>query len=161
MSAAAEALLVVKVQEQDFDLAAELRPLSAGRAQVGAVANFVGLVRGRDSADASREIAAMELEHYPGMTERSLRRIAEEAAARWPLSGVVIIHRYGPLRVGDQIVLAAASSAHRGAALEACAFLMDYLKTDAPFWKREIAPDGSGAWVDARDEDDAAKARWR
>lgn len=164
----AAAQLTVLVQEADFDAAAALRDMSAGRAEVGAVASFVGLVRGREtgaetsgSKAAADEIETLELEHYPGMTEAALRRIAEAAAQRWPLSAALIIHRYGALRVGEQIVLAAAASAHRGAALEACAFLMDYLKTEAPFWKREIAPDGSSAWVDARDEDDRAKERWR
>lgn len=155
------ARVMVAVQEADFDVGVALAEISAGRGEVGAVASFVGLVRDREGASApAGSVTALDLEHYPGMTEKALTRIAEQAAARWPLSAALIIHRYGPLRVGDRIVLAAAASAHRAAAFEACAFLMDYLKTEAPFWKREIASDGGGSWVDAREEDDAAKARW-
>ena len=155
-------IVSIKVQQADFDTGAEIAALSAGRGDVGAVASFVGLVRDRAAAeDAAGSVSAMELEHYPGMTEKALEEIAEQACARWPLSGALIIHRFGPLSVGDQIVLAAASSAHRGAALEACAFLMDYLKTKAPFWKRETGPDGAAGWVEARDADDAAAERWR
>ena len=156
------AQVIVKVQTEDFDAGAEIAALSKGRGDVGAVASFVGLVRDRAAVeDAAGSVTALELEHYPGMTEKALAEIAEEACARWPLSAAAIVHRYGPLAVGDQIVLAAAASAHRGAALEACAFLMDYLKTKAPFWKRETGPDGSGGWVEARDADDAAAERWR
>lgn len=155
-------VLRVLVQEDDFDVGAELAALGKGRAEVGAVASFVGLVRDRgDAADPAGSVVAMELEHYPGMTEAALQEIAEAAAARWPLSAATLIHRYGPLAVGDRIVLAAAASAHREAAFEACAFLMDFLKTKAPFWKRETGPDGAGGWVAARDADDAAAERWR
>ena len=146
----------VRVQAEDFDTGAELRALSAGRTDIGAVVNFVGLVR--DMPDRSLE--AMELEHYPGMTEKALAGIEAEARERWPLQGVTIIHRYGPLSPGEQIVLVATASAHRQAAFESAAFLMDYLKTRAPFWKREIGQDGEGRWVDARESDDAAAERW-
>ena len=150
----------VDVREADFDIGAEIARMAAGRADIGAVVTFSGLVRDMTKADGGRPVSAMELEHYPGMTERSLTAIAEEAAARWPLQAVTLIHRHGPLAPGDRIVLAAAASPHRKAAFEACEFLMDYLKTKAPFWKKETTPDGA-AWVDARDEDDAAAARWR
>lgn len=145
----------VAVQAADFDPGLEIAAL--GGPGVGAVASFVGVVRDGSAGD----LAALELEHYPGMTERSLRMIAEKAAARWPLTGVRIVHRVGRLAVGERIVLAAAASAHRQAAFDACAFVMDFLKTDAPFWKREIRRDGAAEWVDARISDDAAKARWR
>lgn len=155
-------LVTIKVQTEDFDAGAEVAAMSEGKADVGAVASFIGLVRDRAAAeDAAGSVTALELEHYPGMTEKALAEIAAEACARWPLSAATIIHRHGPLKVGDQIVLAAAASAHRGAALEACAFLMDYLKTKAPFWKRETGPDGAAGWVEARDADDAAAERWR
>lgn len=157
-----DAIIRVLVQREDFDVGAEIAALSEGRGEVGAVANFVGLVRDRgDAADPSGSVTAMELEHYPGMTEKALQEIAEEAAGRWPLAAVTLIHRFGPLSVGDRIVMAAAASAHRQAALEACAFLMDYLKTRAPFWKRESGPGDTGGWVEARDKDDAAAERWR
>lgn len=146
----------VSVQEADFDVGAEIDALSAGRKDVGGLASFVGLVR--ESNDGSR-VSAMSLEHYPGMTERALAEIVEQAKARWPLLGVRVIHRVGRLRVGERIVLVGVASAHRGAAFEACEFIMDYLKTRAPFWKREETPDG-GRWVDARDSDDAAASRW-
>jgi len=147
----------VRVQTKDFDIGAEIAALTAGRADVGAVVTFTGLVR--DMA-GGEPITAMELEHYPGMTEKALAAIEAEARDRWPLQGVAIIHRYGPLAPGDRIVLVVAASAHRQAAFEAAAFLMDYLKTRAPFWKKEETPDG-GRWVDARCEDDAAADRWR
>ncbi|MBU6335987.1 MAG: molybdenum cofactor biosynthesis protein MoaE, partial [Chloroflexi bacterium] len=126
--------MAVRVQTQDFDIGAEMRALTAGRTGIGAVATFIGLVRG---GDGPGDVATMELEHYPGMTEAELARVEAEAAARWPLSASLIIHRYGLLRPGDQIVLVIACSAHRHAAFEAAQFLMDYLKTRAPFWKKE------------------------
>lgn len=145
-------MIEVRVQVEDFDPGAEIARLHAGRDDIGAVASFVGLVRGG-------EVAAMTLEHYPGMTERQLRAVADEAAARWPLQGLVVVHRYGRLVSGDRIVLVAVASPHRAAAFEACAFLMDWLKTQAPFWKREETADGA-RWVEARADDDAAAARW-
>jgi molybdopterin synthase catalytic subunit len=147
---------LVRVQRERFDAGLEIAALTAGRTDVGAVATFVGLVR--DFA-GEQPVRAMTLEHYPGMTERQLGRIEAEARARWPLLDCVIVHRYGRLEAGEPIVLVAAASAHREAALEACAFLMDWLKTRAPFWKLEETPDG-GQWVDARASDAHAAARW-
>lgn len=152
----ADCVISVRVGEADFDIAAEIDALTAGRGDVGAVATFTGLVRDLSAAGA---VSAMELEHYPGMTEAALERIARDAAARWPLTGLCIVHRVGRLAAGERIVLVAASSAHRAAAFEAAAFTMDYLKTRAPFWKREEGEDGA-AWVDAREADDAAAERW-
>ncbi|MBV1696642.1 MAG: molybdenum cofactor biosynthesis protein MoaE [Hyphomicrobiales bacterium] len=149
--------MAVRVQTQDFDIGAEVRALTAGRPGIGAVATFTGLVRGGNSPG---DVATMELEHYPGMTEAELARVEAEATARWPLSASLIIHRYGLLRPGDQIVLVIACSAHRHAAFEAAQFLMDYLKTRAPFWKKETTANGEGGWVDAREADDAALGRW-
>jgi molybdopterin synthase catalytic subunit len=146
----------VRVQEEDFDLGAEIARLRAGDARVGAVVSFVGTVR--DMNDGA-EVAELELEHYPGMTERSLADIVEQARARWPLYGALVVHRVGPLPPMAQIVLVAVSSAHRGEAFAACEFIMDYLKTDAPFWKKEQTP-GGARWVDARASDDAAKGKW-
>ena len=147
---------MIRVQEEDFDLGTELKALSAGRTGIGGLCSFVGLVR--DMAGES-EIGAMTLEHYPGMTERALEEIEAEALARWPLETTLIIHRYGRLEPGDQIVLVAAASAHREAAFEACHYLIDFLKTRAPFWKLEHTADGP-KWVDARHSDDEAVARW-
>jgi molybdopterin synthase catalytic subunit len=147
----------VVVQEAPFDVGAELAALTAGRADVGGIGVFVGTVR--DSAQG-RPITAMTLEHYPGMTERALAAIVAEAEARWPLAGCTVIHRVGRLTPGEGIVLVAAASAHRQAALEATAFLIDWLKTRAPFWKQEEFADGTAEWVAARAEDDAAAARW-
>lgn len=147
----------VRVQTEDFDIGAEIATLAEGRADIGAVVTFTGLVR--DMA-GDQPISAMELEHYPGMTEKALSAIETEAQDRWPLQGTTIIHRHGPLNPGDRIVLVIAASAHRQAAFEAAAFLMDFLKTRAPFWKKEHTPDG-GRWVDARVEDDVATERWR
>ena len=147
----------VRVQEADFDLNAELTALRAGDASIGALASFVGLVR--DVNDGAG-ISEMTLEHYPGMTEKALEAIVEEAKARWDLYGGLVIHRVGPLKPCDQIVLVAVTSAHRGEAFAACEFIMDYLKTRAPFWKRETTPDGA-RWVDARETDDSAAARWQ
>lgn len=145
-------MIEVRVQAEDFDPGIEMARLHADRADAGAVASFVGLVRGG-------EVSAMTLEHYPGMTERQLNAIAREAATRWTLQGVIVVHRHGRLVPGDRIVLVAVASAHRGAAFEACAFLMDWLKTQAPFWKREETAEGS-RWVEAKAADDAAAARW-
>ena len=147
----------VSVQTEDFDIAAEIDRLTARSREIGAVVSFTGLVREMTGAGA---IEAMELEHWPGMTERALARIVAEAKERWPLSGVRVIHRHGPLAPGARIVLVLAASRHREAAFEAAAFLMDYLKTRAPFWKKETGPDGA-RWVDAREADDTASARWQ
>jgi molybdopterin synthase catalytic subunit len=146
----------VRVQTDDFDLGAEVARLRAGDARVGAIVSFVGTVRDMNDGAA---VAQLELEHYPGMTERALADIVAQARARWPLYGALVIHRVGPLAPLDQIVLVACSAAHRGEAFAACEFIMDYLKTDAPFWKKEQTPDGA-RWVDARSTDDAAKAKW-
>jgi len=147
---------MIRVQEQDFDLGQEIQALRADNTAIGGLCSFVGLVRDM-AGDA--EIGAMTLEHYPGMTERALEEIEAEAHARWPLEATLIIHRYGRLEPGEQIVLVAAASAHREAAFEACHYLIDFLKTRAPFWKVEETPDGP-KWVDARASDDAAQKRW-
>ena len=147
----------VRVQTGDFDLGLEVARLREGDARVGAVVAFVGTVR--DLNDGA-QVAAMELEHYPGMTEKALDDIAAQAAARWPLFATLVIHRLGPLLPLDQIVLVAVTAAHRGDAFAACEFIMDYLKTEAPFWKKEDTPDGA-RWVDARVTDDTARARWQ
>ena len=144
----------IQVQEALFDMAAESAALTAGRTDVGGVASFLGVCRGDDG------LAAMVLEHYPGMTERALGRIAAEAEASWPLTGCTVIHRVGRILPGEPIVLVLTASAHRAAALESCAFLIDWLKTKAPFWKREEFADGDARWVAAKNEDDAAAARW-
>lgn len=146
-------MITVRVQTEAFDLGAETHALSDGRTDIGAVASFVGLVRGG-------EIEAMTLEHYPAMTAKALKAIAAEAAGRWPLLGGTVIHRHGRLLPGDPIVLVAIAAAHRGDAFAACAFIMDYLKTGAPFWKKEETG-GESRWVDARAEDEAARDRWR
>jgi molybdopterin synthase catalytic subunit len=146
----------VSIQTEDFDLAAEVSALRAGDAGVGAVASFIGTVR--DRSDGSG-VSAMELEHYPGMTERAIEQMIDAAFARFDIRGARVVHRVGPLLPQDQIVLVAVSSAHRGQAFQACEFLMDYLKTQAPFWKKESTPEGA-RWVDARVADDAALARW-
>ncbi|WP_295646441.1 molybdenum cofactor biosynthesis protein MoaE [uncultured Methylibium sp.] len=146
----------VTIQTGDFDLGAEVAALRAGDGGVGAVASFIGTVRDRsDGAQVSR----MELEHYPGMTERSIEAMIDQAFGRFSILGARVIHRVGPLDIGDQIVLVVVSSAHRGQAFQACEFLMDYLKTQAPFWKKETTPDGA-RWVDARVADDRALERW-
>ena len=150
--------MAVRVQREDFDVGAELERLAGGDHGIGGVCTFVGLVRDM-AGDA--EVSAMTLEHYPGMTERELERIEAEARERWPLQAVSIIHRYGRLEPGDRIVMVAAASAHRQAAFDAAQFLMDFLKTKAPFWKLEETGDGSAEWVDARDSDDQAADRWR
>lgn len=152
----------VSVQEADFDAGAEIAALSVGREDVGAVASFVGLVRADKSTDQTGAdvVRAMTLEHYPGMTGRALEAIVEEARGRWNVFGVRVIHRVGRLRPGDRIVLVAVASAHRGDAFAACEFIMDYLKTRAPFWKKEETSAG-GRWVDARASDDHAAERWQ
>lgn len=144
----------ILVQEALFDMATESAALTAGRTDIGGVASFLGVCRGDDA------LAAMVLEHYPGMTERAIGRIAAEAEARWPLTGCTVIHRVGRILPGEPIVLVLTASAHRAAALESCAFLIDWLKTKAPFWKREEFADGDARWVAAKNEDDAAAARW-
>jgi molybdopterin synthase catalytic subunit len=146
----------IRIQREDFDLATEIATLSADRRDIGAVVSFTGLCR-----DEGGTLAALELEHYPGMAEAEIARVADEAAARWPLMGLLAIHRYGLVAPGEQIVLVIATSAHRRAAFEAADFMMDYLKTRAPFWKREHLLDGTvGGWVEAKQEDDDAAARW-
>ncbi|HXV25914.1 MAG TPA: molybdenum cofactor biosynthesis protein MoaE [Alphaproteobacteria bacterium] len=148
---------MIRVQEEDFDVGAELVGLAAGDRSVGGLACFVGLVR--DIADGT-PVSAMALEHYPGMTQKMLEAIEAEARTRWPLADCLVIHRYGRLEPGDRIVLVATASVHRSAALEACAFLIDWLKTKAPFWKMEEAVSGETRWVEARDSDDLAAERW-
>ena len=147
---------MIKVQRENFDVGAELATLYADRQNVGAVASFMGLVR--DVAGPG-ELSAMTLEHYPGMTEKQLQQLEADALHRWPLDRVLIIHRYGRLLPGDQIVLCVRTSAHREAAFAACTFLMDWLKTKAPFWKLEEVG-GKTAWVEAKDADDEAAAKW-
>ncbi|MBP5992223.1 MAG: molybdopterin synthase catalytic subunit MoaE [Piscinibacter sp.] len=146
----------VSIQTADFDLGAEVAALRAGDPAVGAVASFVGTVRDRNDGQG---ISAMELEHYPGMTEKAIEAMIDLAFERFDIRAARVIHRVGPLKPLDQIVLVVVTSAHRGAAFQACEFLMDYLKTQAPFWKKESTPEGS-RWVDARVSDDAALARW-
>lgn len=148
--------MTVSVQKSDFDVGAELTAISTGRTDVGAVVTFTGLVRGTAGSEG---ISDMELEHYPGMTEKALQAIEVEANKRWELQATRIIHRYGKLEPGAQIVLVIAASPHRHAAFEAAEFLMDYLKSRAPFWKKE-GTSGGGKWVDARDADEAALRRW-
>lgn len=149
--------MTVRVQAADFDVGAELAALRANDARVGALASFLGLVR--DINDGA-SVSGMTLEHYPGMTEKALDAIVAEAKGRWDIYDALVIHRVGPLKPCDQIVLVAVTSAHRGEAFAACEFIMDYLKTRAPFWKKEDTPDG-GRWVDARETDDGAAARWQ
>jgi molybdopterin synthase catalytic subunit len=147
----------IKVQAEDFDIGAEFAALSAGRTDIGGIGCFVGTVR-NNALD--QRVAAMTLEHYPAMTERAIARITEEAERRWELLGCTVIHRVGRLVAGDNIVLVLAAAAHRQPALDATAFLIDWLKTKAPFWKREEFTDGGAAWIDARESDDVAAARW-
>lgn len=149
--------MTVRVQQADFDVGAELTALRGSDARVGALASFLGLVR--DLNDGA-SVAEMTLEHYPGMTEKALEEIVAEAKGRWDIYDALVIHRVGPLKPCDQIVLVAVTSAHRGEAFAACEFIMDYLKTRAPFWKKEVTPAG-GRWVDARETDDTAAARWQ
>jgi len=147
---------MIRVQKEDFDVAAEIAALSDGNHAIGGIALFVGLVR--DLAEGET-VSAMTLEHYPGMTEKMLAEIEAEANSRWPLEASLIVHRTGRLEPGDRIVLVATASPHRGAAFEACQFLMDWLKTKAPFWKKEDTAAGA-RWVDARESDDEAARRW-
>ena len=149
-------LPAIRVQREDFDVAAEIAALTKGRADIGAVVTFSGLCRDEEGA-----LAALELEHYPGMAEAEIGRIAAEARQRWPLQGLTVIHRHGKIAPGENIVLVVAASAHRHAAFEAANFLMDYLKSRAPFWKKEHRADGSdGGWVEAKEADDEAAGRW-
>ena len=148
----------VKVQSEDFDVASEVDALASGRTDIGAIVTFTGRVR---DDDKGRPIKSMTLEHYPGMTEEELSRIEADANARWPLQASLIIHRTGELSPGDNIVLVVTASAHRQAAFEAAGFLMDYLKTRAPFWKKETGPAGESSWVEARENDETAATRWR
>ena len=147
---------MIRVQREDFDIGAELERLTAGNRNIGGLACFVGLVR---EMVGEASIGAMTLEHYPGMTEKKLAEIEAEACARWPLDACLVIHRYGRLEPGDRIVMVATASAHRQAALASCEFLIDWLKTKAPFWKHEETEAG-GQWVEAREGDDAAAERW-
>ena len=148
---------MIRVQAEDFDPGAEIAALTDGKTSIGGVASFIGLVR--DIADGEN-VSAMTLEHYPGMTERQLEEVEREAHDRWPIDASLIIHRYGRLEPGDRIVLVVTASAHRQAALESCAFLIDWLKTKAPFWKVEDTAEGE-RWVEARTSDDEAAARWQ
>ena len=147
---------VIRVQREDFDIAAESARLTQGRNDVGAIVTFAGLCR-----DEGGALAALELEHYPGMAEAEITRIAKQAIERWPVTGLTVIHRFGKIAPGENIVLVVASSAHRQAAFDAASFLMDFLKTRAPFWKKEHRKDGTtGEWVEAKDADDKAAERW-
>jgi molybdopterin synthase catalytic subunit len=148
--------MAVRVQSEDFDLGREIEAMTRGRLAVGAVASFIGLVR---DANDGAGISEMTLEHYPGMTEAALEDIVAQARGRWDVMDVLVIHRYGRLLPGDRIVLVVVTGAHRGEAFAACEFVMDYLKTRAPFWKKEVTPEGS-RWVDARSSDDRAAERW-
>ena len=150
-------MTTIRVQQEDFDTGRELEALTRGRADVGAVASFVGLVRDLNDGDSVR---GLTLEHYPGMTERALEDICREAQARWDILDTLVIHRVGALAPGDRIVLVGVSSAHRGEAFQACEFIMDYLKTRAPFWKKEATALGE-RWVEARGSDAAAAQRWK
>jgi molybdopterin synthase catalytic subunit len=147
--------MAVRVQNEDFDIAAEVEALTAGRTDLGAIVTFTGRVRSNEG-----QLAAMTLEHYPGMTEAELSRIEAEARERWPLQASLIVHRVGELVPGDNIVLVVTASAHRQAAFEAAGFLMDYLKTRAPFWKKEVSAAGDSVWVEARESDESAAKRW-
>lgn len=148
--------MTVRVQTEDFDLSNEIAQLRAGFPKVGAVVSFVGTVRDLNDGE---QVAEMELEHYPGMTEKALEDIIAQARSRWDLFDALVIHRVGPLKPLDQIVLVAVTSAHRGEAFAACEFIIDYLKTEAPFWKKEQTPQGA-RWVDARVSDDVALQKW-
>lgn len=152
---------MIRVQTEDFDPGAELQAFSAGNGKVGGICMFLGLVRDYlgDDPQSAAQVRGMTLEHYPGMTERQLEAIEAEARTRWPLHDVLVIHRHGRLDPGARIVLVATASSHREAAFQSCHFLMDWLKTKAPFWKIEHTEDGD-LWVDAKDKDDSAAARW-
>jgi molybdopterin synthase catalytic subunit len=146
----------IRIQQADFDVGHEIAALTKGRIDIGAVVSFSGICRGSENGEP---IAALTLEHYPGMAEAEIKRHADEAISRWPLSGLTVIHRVGRIVPGENIVLVLAASAHRQAAFEAAEFLMDYLKANAPFWKREESTAGT-SWIEAHDHDDAAAARW-
>ncbi|PKO46359.1 MAG: molybdopterin synthase catalytic subunit MoaE [Betaproteobacteria bacterium HGW-Betaproteobacteria-22] len=148
--------MTVRVQTEDFDAGFEISRLHKNRKDIGAVVSFIGLVRDLNDGDA---VSQLTLEHYPGMTEKSLTSIINQAMARWSIKDALIIHRVGTLQPSDQIVLVAVSGAHRGEAFAACEFMMDYLKTEAPFWKKEVTPQGEH-WVEAKSADDAARERW-
>ena len=148
--------VTIRIQQADFDIAAEIAALTRERTDIGAVVSFSGICRGSEGGEA---IAALTLEHYPGMAEAEIMRHAETAMSRWPLTGLTVIHRFGRITPGENIVLVLTSSQHRQAAFQAAEFLMDYLKANAPFWKREESAGGTG-WVDAHSRDDAAAARW-
>jgi molybdopterin synthase catalytic subunit len=148
--------VTIRIQEQDFDVAREIAAISKGRTEIGAVVTFSGICRGKEDDGT---VAALTLEHYPGMAEEEIRRHVEEACARWPLHGITVIHRVGRISAGENIVLVVTASQHRQAAFQAAEFLMDYLKTSAPFWKKEESTGGAD-WVDAHDRDDQAAARW-
>ena len=151
--------LTIRIQRDDFDVAREIAALSQGRTDIGAVVTFSGICRGTEGGD---DIAALTLEHYPGMAEAEIGRIATEAVERWPLQGLTVIHRHCKVRPGENIVLVVAASGHRQAAFEAANFLMDYLKSRAPFWKKEHRADGSeGGWVEAKETDAQAAKRWK
>src|SRR6266576_6436162 len=150
------AIVTIRIQEADFDIAREIAALSHGRTDIGAVVSFSGICRGSEGGEP---IAALTLENYPGMAEAEIMRHAEEAMARWPLQGLTVIHRFGRITPGQNIVLVVTASQHREAAFKAAEFLMDYLKTNAPFWKREESAHGT-SWVEAKSHDDAAAARW-
>jgi molybdopterin synthase catalytic subunit len=150
------AIVTVRIQDADFEIAREISALTAGRTDIGAVVSFSGICRGSEGGES---IAALTLEHYPGMAEAEIMRHAETAMARWPLTGVSVIHRIGRIKPGENIVLVLTASQHRQAAFQAAEFLMDYLKASAPFWKREESAGGT-SWVDAHQRDDAAAARW-
>lgn len=154
---ATPARATIRIQREDFDAAAEIRAITQGRSDIGAVVTFTGLCR-----DENGMLAALELEHYAGMAEREIARIAGEALERWPIQGLTAIHRHGRIAPGENIVLVVAASTHRQAAFEAASFMMDYLKTQTPFWKKEVpAQGGAGTWVDARESDDSAAQRWK
>lgn len=150
-------MTTVRVQHADFDTGAELQQLRVASPSIGAVVSFVGQVRDMNTGD---KVSELTLEHYPGMTEKALEAIALQAKSRWDVVDILIIHRVGTLKPLDQVVLVAVSSAHRGDAFKACEFVMDYLKTEAPFWKKELLQTGETRWVDARESDDSARERW-
>lgn len=154
-------MLRVLVQAEPFDVADETALLSATDPGIGAVASFIGLVRDNNTVGESKTgVATLTLEHYPGMTEKALTRIAEQAQQRWSLQAVTVVHRVGEMHVGEGIVLVLTASRHRQDAFDACQYIMDILKTEAPFWKKELLPDGSHRWVDSRDSDSKAAERW-
>ena len=146
----------IRIQREDFSAADEVAALTRGRGDIGAVVTFTGLCR-----DEGGRLQALELEHYPGMAEAEVSRVVAEAAARWPLDGATVVHRFGRIAPGENIVLVATASSHRQAAFAAAEFLMDYLKTSAPFWKKELGADGKEHWVEARQSDGAAAERWK